>query len=123
MTSYTTFAFQVTVLPVSIMAWIRNRREIKVGPMIKIGYARVSSIDQNLDRQIAALRVEGCEKIYREKASGKEMRNRPELSKAIDALPTKGVLVVSPIGQRRPSACWACMPMGFLIGSLPATWV
>jgi hypothetical protein len=50
-TSYTTFAFQVTVLPVSIMAWIRNRREIKVGPMIKIGYARASSIDQNLDRR------------------------------------------------------------------------
>jgi len=55
-TSYTTFAFQVTVLPVSIMAWIRNRREIKVGPMIKIGYARVSSIDQNLDRREHAIK-------------------------------------------------------------------
>src|SRR5215510_1546539 len=63
--------------------------------MQKIGYARVSSLDQNLDRQIAALRAEGCNKIYREMASGKEMRNRPELAKAIDALPTKGVLVVA----------------------------
>jgi DNA invertase Pin-like site-specific DNA recombinase len=63
--------------------------------MQKIGYARVSSLDQNLDRQIAALRAEGCEKIYREKASGKDMRNRPELAKAIDALPTKGVLVLA----------------------------
>ncbi len=63
--------------------------------MLKIGYARVSSADQNLDRQIAALRAEGCEKIYREKASGKDMRNRPELAKAIDALPTKGVLVLA----------------------------
>jgi len=63
--------------------------------MLKIGYARVSSLDQNLDRQIAALRAEGCEKIYREKASGKDMRNRPELAKAIDALPTKGVLVLA----------------------------
>jgi DNA invertase Pin-like site-specific DNA recombinase len=63
--------------------------------MLKIGYARVSSLDQNLDRQIAALRAEGCNKIYREKASGKDMRNRPELAKAIDALPTKGVLVLA----------------------------
>src|SRR5215813_15553371 len=63
--------------------------------MIKIGYARVSSLDQNLDRQVAALRAEGCNKIYREKASGKDMKNRPELAKAIDALPTKGVLVLA----------------------------
>jgi DNA invertase Pin-like site-specific DNA recombinase len=63
--------------------------------MVKIGYARVSSLDQNLDRQIAALRAEGCNKIFREKASGKDMRNRPELEKAIDALPTKGVLVLA----------------------------
>ena len=63
--------------------------------MIKIGYARVSSLDQNLDRQIATLRAEGCDKIYREKASGKDMKNRPELERAIDALPTKGVLVLA----------------------------
>jgi len=63
--------------------------------LVKIGYARVSSLDQNLDRQIAVLRAEGCDKIFREKASGKDMKNRPELAKAIDALPTKGVLVVA----------------------------
>ena len=63
--------------------------------MHKIGYARVSSQDQNLDRQIAALRAEKCERIFREKASGKDMRNRPELAKAIDALPSKGVLVLA----------------------------
>jgi DNA invertase Pin-like site-specific DNA recombinase len=57
------------------------------GKMIKIGYARVSSLDQNLDRQISALRAEGCSKIYREKASGKDMRNRPELEKAIGESP------------------------------------
>jgi len=63
--------------------------------MRKIGYARVSSEDQNLDRQIAALRAEKCERIYRETASGKDLSNRPELAKAIDALPTKGVLVLA----------------------------
>ena len=54
---------------------------------MKIGYAWVSSVDQNLDRQIAALRAEGCNKIFREM----DMKHRPELAKAIDALPTKGV--------------------------------
>jgi DNA invertase Pin-like site-specific DNA recombinase len=63
--------------------------------MIKVGYARVSNQDQNLDRQIAALRAEGVAKIFREKASGKDIKNRPELERAIDALPTKGVLVLA----------------------------
>ena len=63
--------------------------------MRKIGYARVSSMDQNLDRQIAALRAEGCDEIYREKASGKSMRNRPELEKAIDMLGTGDTFVVA----------------------------
>ena len=63
--------------------------------MLKIGYARVSSLDQNLDRQIATLRAEGCDEIFREKASGKDIKNRPALEKAIDALPTKGVLVLA----------------------------
>jgi DNA invertase Pin-like site-specific DNA recombinase len=63
--------------------------------MLKIGYARVSSLDQNLDRQIATLRAEGCDEIFREKASGKDIKNRPALEKAIDALPSKGVLVLA----------------------------
>ena len=62
---------------------------------MKIGYARVSTVAQNLDRQIAALRSEGCQRIFREKASGKDTKNRPELEKAIDALPTKGILVLA----------------------------
>lgn len=62
---------------------------------MKIGYARVSDPSQNLDRQIAALRAEGCEKIYKEKATGKTLRGRPELEKAIDALGTDYVLVVA----------------------------
>src|SRR5215470_7879278 len=61
----------------------------------KIGYARVSSVDQNRDRQIAALRAEGCDEVYREKVSGKSIRNRPELEKAIDHLGTGDTLVVA----------------------------
>ena len=37
---------------------------------MKIGYARVSTLEQNLNTQIDQLREHGCEKIYREKASG-----------------------------------------------------
>src|SRR3954469_3865828 len=63
--------------------------------MRKIGYARVSTASQNLDRQIAALRAADCDVIYREKASGKDTKGRPQLEKAIDALGTHDVLVVA----------------------------
>jgi DNA invertase Pin-like site-specific DNA recombinase len=63
--------------------------------MRKIGYARVSTPNQNLDRQLGALRTERCDVIYREKASGKAIRNRPELERAIDELGTGDILVVA----------------------------
>lgn len=62
---------------------------------MKIGYARVSTNDQNLDRQIAALRAEGCDRIFREKGSGKTGNKRPELEKAIDALGCDDVFVIA----------------------------
>lgn len=63
--------------------------------MRKIGYARVSTITQNLDRQISALRAGKCDEIFREKASGKAVRGRPQLEKAIDELGTGDILVVA----------------------------
>lgn len=62
---------------------------------MKIGYARVSDPSQNLDRQIAALRAEGCDKIFSDKATGKTVRGRPQLERAIDALGTDHVFVVA----------------------------
>lgn len=62
---------------------------------MKIGYARVSTPSQNLDRQIAALRAEGCEKVFSDKASGKSLKGRPQLEKAIDALGTEYILVIA----------------------------
>lgn len=50
---------------------------------MKIGYARVSTLDQNLDLQIDALKNAGCEKIFEEKISGAS-KNRPELDRMID---------------------------------------
>ncbi|WP_407880464.1 recombinase family protein, partial [Furfurilactobacillus entadae] len=50
--------------------------------MSKIGYARVSTTEQNLDRQIAALKNAGVEKIFSDKQSGKDIE-RPELQKML----------------------------------------
>lgn len=56
------------------------------------GYARVSTEQQNLDRQLDALRRYGCDVIYNEKMTGTK-RGRPELSKLLDRM-TKGDTVV-----------------------------
>ncbi len=52
---------------------------------MKIGYARVSTQDQNLDLQLKALRKTGCRKIFREKVSG-VMRPRPEFQRMLDQI-------------------------------------
>lgn len=52
---------------------------------MKIGYARVSTQDQNLDRQIDQLKAAGCERIYQEKITGKT-KHRPELDKMLETL-------------------------------------
>jgi len=60
-----------------------------------IGYARVSTRHQNLDRQIAALTEIGCTAIFAEKLSGKTTRNRPQLARAITRLGSGDVFVVA----------------------------
>ncbi|MEP4638263.1 MAG: recombinase family protein [Yoonia sp.] len=62
---------------------------------MQIGYARVSTQAQNLDRQIGALNSAGVERIFREKATAKTVKGRPQLEKAIDALGTNDVLVIA----------------------------
>lgn len=60
-----------------------------------IGYARVSSTGQSLDIQIDALTAAGCKKIYNEKRSGRTVKDRPELARALDQLRSGDQLVVS----------------------------
>ena len=58
------------------------------------GYARVSTREQSLDAQIAELQAAGADRIFREKLSGKNRGDRPELNRALDALKAGDVLVV-----------------------------
>ena len=50
------------------------------------GYARVSSDDQSLDVQIAALEAAGCQVILSEKASGKDRKGRPKLALLLEVI-------------------------------------
>ncbi|EGT5767124.1 MULTISPECIES: recombinase family protein [Gammaproteobacteria] len=59
----------------------------------RIGYARVSTDDQNLHLQRDALVAAGCEVIYEDKASGKSTA-RPELDNCLKALRPGDTLVV-----------------------------
>jgi DNA invertase Pin-like site-specific DNA recombinase len=60
---------------------------------MKIGYARVSTKDQNLSLQIDALKKEGCQKIYEEKATGAKM-DRAELKKLLEHLREGDVVII-----------------------------
>lgn len=58
-----------------------------------IGYARISTQDQNLDLQTEALTRAGCEKIYEDKISGVRAE-RPGLTRALEMLREGDTLVV-----------------------------
>ena len=61
-----------------------------------IGYARVSTIEQNLDRQIDALKEAGVDErnIYQEKVTGTKT-DRPELKRMLDMLREGDVVIIS----------------------------
>ena len=59
-----------------------------------LGYARVSTDDQDLALQRRALREAGCRRLYEEKLSGAR-RDRPELARLLDQVREDDVLVVT----------------------------
>jgi len=59
-----------------------------------IGYARVSTDDQNLDAQLDALKGAGALRIFSDKISG-SLRKRPELDRLLDQLRDGDVIVVT----------------------------
>jgi DNA invertase Pin-like site-specific DNA recombinase len=69
---------------------------LKIKPRKRlIGYARVSTHQQDLARQIKALKRLGCSVIYSDTASGKSMAGRPELARALDDLDNGDELVIA----------------------------
>ncbi len=66
---------------------------------MKVGLARVSSIGQNLERQIIALKEYGCEKIFEEKQSGTKADNRKVLREWIDFMRESDEAVVTRIDR------------------------
>ena len=60
---------------------------------MKIGYARVSTLEQNLDLQLDALEKVGCEKIITDEISG-SVADRPGLSKLKETLREGDTVVV-----------------------------
>ena len=62
--------------------------------MATVGYARVSSIGQNLDLQLGKLREYGCEEIFQEKRSGRTAA-RPALKECLRYVRRGDVLVIT----------------------------
>ena len=60
---------------------------------MNIGYARVSTDDQNPDLQLAALQKAGCERIFTDKATGAHVK-RPELTRCLKVLTEGDTLTV-----------------------------
>lgn len=60
----------------------------------RVGYARVSSLDQNLDRQLELLRAAGAVQVYEEKISG-STRHRPKLEEVLRYLRKDDQLIVA----------------------------
>jgi DNA invertase Pin-like site-specific DNA recombinase len=69
------------------------------GSLTTIGYARVSTTDQNLEIQIAALKAAGCDVIRSEKRSGTSTAGRTELQTVLDFLRKGDVLIVTRIDR------------------------
>jgi DNA invertase Pin-like site-specific DNA recombinase len=65
---------------------------------MKVGYVRVSSTDQNEERQVVALVEHGVEKFFIEKVSGKD-RNRPQLKEMLSFVREGDVLYIESISR------------------------
>ena len=63
-----------------------------------IGYARVSTEGQNLDRQIDALTQYGAEIIFQEKMTGTK-KNRPELNKLLERVTENDIVIIESLSR------------------------
>lgn len=65
---------------------------------MKYGYARVSTVHQDLKGQLQALKNEGCEKIYQDKLTG-VTKERPELQQLLHDIEEGDTLVVTKLDR------------------------
>ncbi|ENL4423652.1 recombinase family protein, partial [Bacillus cereus] len=70
---------------------------------MKYGYARVSTLNQDLESQIQMLKKEGCEKIYSEKFTGTKFE-RPKFQELLSILESGDTLVVTKLDRFARSA-------------------
>ena len=68
-------------------------------PSARIGYARVSTADQNLDAQMAALQAAGCTMVRTETGDRATLAGRPELGTILDFIHPGETLVVTCIDR------------------------
>lgn len=66
---------------------------------MKVGYARVSTPEQKLERQLIQLEAEGCKKIYKEKFSGKNRRDRAVLEECLTFLREGDTLILTSLDR------------------------
>ncbi|WP_104019705.1 recombinase family protein [Roseovarius nitratireducens] len=66
---------------------------------VKIGYARTSTTEQNLEAQVSVLRAAGCGMIRTEQKSGASLDGRPELKTILDFIHPGETLVVTRIDR------------------------
>ena len=67
--------------------------------MALIGYARVSTKDQDFDLQVEALENSGCERVFTEKQSGTTIKGRDELANCISYMRDGDTLVITRIDR------------------------
>ncbi len=67
--------------------------------MSLVGYARVSTADQDLSIQLDILKSAGCKKIFSEKVSGAQKKGRTELNACLDYLRESDTLIVTRIDR------------------------
>ena len=76
--------------------------------MALYGYVRVSTLDQSLGIQRAALKAAGCDVLRAEKASGTRSDARTELQVLIDFFCGQAMPLSSPASTASPGHCGIC---------------
>ena len=83
--------------------------------MTKIGYARVSTLKQDLSEQIAALEKFGCTKIFSGKHSGKAEKNEEQLNELLNYIREGDTLVVTKLDRLGRSLSQCLRTLDFLL--------